>query len=298
MSLTKIVRVVVPLTVFVWFAFLVARQTRAVIFTNAAINTAREGASGSALKTIHTISARDRAVGLPDSLLPFCRGLHTLNEVALSFDACPTSGKNQFNEAIARILIETKTPATIFLSGRWVEQDTAATKLLASDSLIELGNHSFTHPHMLRLSEDGMRKELDRTQNIISKLTGQTPFLFRAPYGEYNDTLVNLARKSVLATVQFDVESGDPDTTFTAQRLIKWVSERTRSGSIVIMHINNRGWHTSQALPAIIQFLRNKGFTLVKVSDLMKEVSEQLASVVPASSGDNGDKGPSINNLH
>ena len=296
MSLSKIVRVAVSLTVFVSFAFFANWQTRLVVFTKAAIVSTRDTVSGSAQESYHAKSVRELVLGLPDSLLPFSRGLHTQNEVALSFDACPASGKNQFSEAIAKILIETRTPATIFLSGRWVEQDTAATKLLSSDSLIELGNHSFSHPHMLHLSEDGMRKELDRTQNIIAKLTGKTPFLFRAPFGEYNDTLVNLAMKSGLATVQFDVESGDPDTTFTAQRLIKWVTQKTRNGSIVIMHINNRGWHTAQALPTIIQFLREKGYRLVKVSDLMKEVSERQSGEVLTSSEYNRDKKLSTSN--
>jgi peptidoglycan/xylan/chitin deacetylase (PgdA/CDA1 family) len=229
------------------------------------------------------IGFRQIVAELPDSLLPFCRGVATDKEVALSFDACPTSGKNHFNKTIATILVETKTPATIFLSGRWVEEDSSATRLLSSDSLIELGNHSFSHPHMTRLPEKEVERELNRTQDIIVRLTGQTPFLFRAPYGEYNDTLIAIAKKLGLLTVQFDVESGDPDTSFTASRLISWVTKKTRNGSIIIMHINNRGWHTAQALPTIIANLREKGFQLVKVSDLMKKVIEQGSVVhVPA----------------
>ena len=225
---------------------------------------------------------REIALSLPDSLLPFCRGLNSTKEIALSFDACPTSGKNHFNKIIANTLIQTRTPATIFLSGRWVQEDSAATRLLASDSLIELGNHSFSHPHMTRISESRVKRELERTQEIIADLTGKTPFLFRAPYGEYNDTLINIAKEEGLATVQFSVESGDPDTSFTAERLIKWVTKEARNGSIVIMHINNRGWHTAQALPTIIADLRQRGYKLVRVSDLIKEVGEDLHQNTPA----------------
>ena len=221
-------------------------------------------------------SVREIVLELPDSLLPFCRGEKSDKEIALSFDACPTSGKNHFNRTIANTLIQTRTPATIFLSGRWVEEDTAATRLLASDSLIELGNHSYTHPHMTRLPVSEIKSELERTQRIIENLTGQTPFLFRAPYGELNDTLISTAKKLGLATVQFSVESGDPDTSFTAPRLIKWVTKETRDGSIIIMHINNRGWHTAQALPTIIDDLRKRGYQFVKVSELMEKVAESV----------------------
>ncbi|HTP12773.1 MAG TPA: polysaccharide deacetylase family protein, partial [Bacteroidota bacterium] len=126
------------------------------------------------------------------------------------------------------------------------------------------------------LTEAKVKLELQRTQDIISGLTGKVPHLFRAPYGEYNDTLIHVARQLGLLTVQFDVESGDPDTTFTAERLVKWVTREARNGSVVIMHINNRGWHTAEALPAIIDSLKTKGYRLVTVGDLLKETAEQI----------------------
>lgn len=282
MKLEKLIRVVVALAVFVFFVYLPFAHQPKIMLPVVSTDSLRVSAASPTERLSTDI--RQIALELPDSLLPFCRGLSSKKEIALSFDACPTSGKNHFNKAIAGILLETKTPATIFLSGRWVQQDSAATRLLASDSLIELGNHSFTHPHLTHLSEDRVKEELQRTQKIVKDLTGQTPFLFRAPYGEYNDTLISIARKVGLATVQFSVESGDPDTSFTAQRLIKWVTREARNGSIVIMHINNRGWHTAQALPTIISDLRNRGYTLVKVSDLMREVSEELNGRILAES--------------
>jgi len=291
-SVLKLGRIIATTAVFVLFVYLGtwrAHTPRSREATNASQN---DSVSSAEIVKPHPKDIRDLALALPDSLLPFCRGLKSLHEIALSFDACPTSGKNHFNKAIANILLQTKTPATVFLSGRWVEEDTAATLLLASDSLIELGNHSYTHPHMMIVSLDRMRRELERTQKIITDLTGQVPFLFRAPYGEFNDTLINVGKELGLVTVQFDVESGDPDTTFTAQRLIKWVTEKARNGSIIIMHINDRGWHTAQALPAIIQFLREKGYKLVKVSDLMKEVSESLPGGVVAHVEASGSENP------
>jgi peptidoglycan/xylan/chitin deacetylase (PgdA/CDA1 family) len=280
----KLLPVVAALSAFMIFAHLASSRRPNSIQRLVVKPIAGDTAAEHAMIETYTKEYRKFALELPDSILPFRRGLSSRKEIALSFDACPTSGENHFNKTIANILMETKTPATIFMSGRWVEQDSAATRLLASDSLIEFGNHSFTHPHLTHLTEAKIRRELERTQKIIANVTGQTPFLFRAPYGEYNDTLISIAKKLGLATVQFSVESGDPDTSFTAERLIKWVTTAARNGSIVIMHINNRGWHTAQALPAIISFLREKGYKLVKVSDLMKEVSEEISQSIIADS--------------
>jgi peptidoglycan/xylan/chitin deacetylase (PgdA/CDA1 family) len=290
MSALRFIRLIVSLTVFSLFVYLASQHQHFTASEGAAKESNDDTASITTIAEPHPTDLRELALELPDTLLPFCRGLNLRKEIALSFDACPTGSKNQFSRAIADILLETKTPATIFLSGSWVKHDTAATRLLASDSLIELGNHSYTHPHLLQMSIEKMRQELERTQEIINSLTGQRPFLFRAPYGEVNDTLVNVARELGLATVQFDVESGDPDTAFTSEKLIKWVTEKSRNGSIVIMHINNRGWHTAQALPAIIQFLRDKGYELVKVSALMKEVSAELSLDVLAHADVNRNK--------
>lgn len=270
----KPIRFTLILTVFLLFLILSSSQRVAHVLPIAPSDTAKS----KVVVQSPAKSLRELALELPDSLLPFCRGESSVKEIALSFDACPTSAENHFNKAIANTLIETRTPATIFLSGRWVLQDSAATQLLASDSLIELGNHSFTHPHLTHLPEVQIKRELELTQKIIADLTGKTPFLFRAPYGELNDTVIAIAKGMGLATVQFSVESGDPDTSFTAERLIRWVTKEARNGAIVIMHINNRGWHTAQALPTIIKSLREKGFQLVKVSELMKEYSEKTSN--------------------
>ena len=270
----QLVPIIIAVAIFIFFAHISSSHRQIPAPRSAATEVAVSSTSATATTNNRPKDTQELALELPDSSLPFCRGLNSEKEIALSFDACPTSGSNHFNKVIANTLIETRTPATIFLSGRWVEEDSAATRLLASDSLIELGNHSFTHPHMTGLTPEKMKQQLERTQKIIADLTGKTPFLFRAPYGEYNDTLVKVAKALGLATVQFSVESGDPDTSFTADRLIAWVTKEAKNGSIVIMHINNRGWHTAQALPTIIADLREKGYRLVKVSDLMKGVSE------------------------
>ena len=72
-----------------------------------------------------------------------------------------------------------------------------------------------------------------------------------------------------LYTIQWDVETGDPDPNIDAARMNRAVRERVQNGSIIIMHANGRGWHTAEALPEMIEYLQNQGYTLVTVSQLI-----------------------------
>jgi len=208
-------------------------------------------------------------------------GLRTERRIALTFDACASYRPSHYDQAVTDVLLKTQTPATIFLSGRWMQEHPKETQSLAAIPIFELGNHSETHPHMTTLTEAEMARELKQTQNTLFDLTRRKAMLFRPPFGEYNDTLINAARSLGLITVQYDLASGDPDTSFDAKRLIRSVVDDARNGSIIVMHINRRGWHTSEALPAIIAELRKKGFVLVKVSDLLADLTASQ-SVSPA----------------
>lgn len=191
--------------------------------------------------------------------------------IALTFDACSTRDVSKYDERITETLISTRTHATIFLGGSWAKEEAAHVKMLGRNPLFELGNHSYTHPHMTAVaSAERIRLELLRTQTEIHALTGKTPKLFRPPYGEYDDRVVKIASTLGLTTVEYDLASGDPDAHATKERLIHWVLSKAQPGSIVVMHINHRRFHTSEALPDIIIGLRARGYDLVTVGELIK----------------------------
>jgi peptidoglycan/xylan/chitin deacetylase (PgdA/CDA1 family) len=192
--------------------------------------------------------------------------------IALTFDACSTKKPSHYDERITNILIETKTPATLFLGGKWMEEEIEQTKYLASIPYFELGNHTFLHPHLLTMSDDRIRQELSWTQEVMYSLTGKQPTLFRSPYGEEDDRVVRIAASMGLRTIQFDLASGDPDSSISKEKLIAYVSSMAKSGSIIVMHINMRGWHTAEALPEIISRLRKRGFTFVTVGELLSQM--------------------------
>ena len=172
--------------------------------------------------------------------------------VALTFDACSTRDVSQYDERVTRALIAANAPATIFLGGRWAKEEAAHVRELAANPLFELGNHTYTHPHLTAIQrEDRIRLEIERTQA--------------------EQRVVRIAAEEGLKTIEYDLASGDPDAHATKERLVEWVLRKTRAGSIIVMHINHVRFHTAEALPGIISGLRGKGYELVTVGRLLAE---------------------------
>jgi peptidoglycan/xylan/chitin deacetylase (PgdA/CDA1 family) len=190
--------------------------------------------------------------------------------VALTFDLCQKPDlPSWFDQGIYSVLIKYDVPATFFMGGDWMRTHLEETLLLASNPKFELGNHSWSHPDLPGLSEEIISKEIVKTQDMLYQLTGRQSRLFRLPAGLYDDLTLSVIAWHGLYTIQWDVETGDPDPTIDAERMNWAVQERVQNGSIIIMHANGRGWHTAEALPEMIEYLQGQGYTLVTVSQLL-----------------------------
>ncbi len=190
--------------------------------------------------------------------------------VALTFDACPTNLPDEFDQQVIDVLQKEQVPATLFLSGRWVEKHPEQAKFLAGKPQFEIAAHSYYHPHLMEKPDDRVMREMKRTQAIIKKTTGKTPKYFRPPYGEVDERVATLAKTAGLVTIQYDIASGDPDPGLSPQRIVRSVLRDAKGGSIVVFHMNRKGVHTAGMLPEIIKGLREKGFTLVTVGEMLK----------------------------
>ena len=194
----------------------------------------------------------------------------TLPRIALTFDACQTTDRPAgYDAAIIDVLTETETPATLFLGGLWMQSHPTQTQALAASPLFELGNHSWSHPNFAEISPAEMSAEILRTQDIMHELTGRQTGLFRLPFGTYTEEALAVIAEHGLRTIQWDVVSGDPDPNISADDIVRAVTSQARNGSIVIMHMNTRGWNTAEALPRLIDGLAARGFEFVTVSELL-----------------------------
>ena len=146
----------------------------------------------------------------------------------------------------------------------------AETLQLGANSLFELGNHSWSHEDFSAITPEEAQQQVLLTQQTMYDLLGYQTNLFRLPYGTYTDEALNVINDQGLYIIQWDDVSGDPDPNIDAEEMTDWVLQQVQPGSIIIMHANGRGWHTAEALPGIIQSLREQGYSLVTVSDLLQ----------------------------
>lgn len=174
------------------------------------------------------------------------------------------------------ILLREKVPATIFMSGRWVEKNRDKAKYLGEQPQFEIANHSYYHPHMTQEPDARVLLELRRTQALLKKVTGRTARYFRPPYGEVDEHVASIAAGIGLITIQYDIASGDPDPNLTAARIAHGVLQDARGGSIIVFHVNRHGVHTAEALPRIIAGLREKGFELVTVGEMLDTADRMI----------------------
>jgi peptidoglycan-N-acetylglucosamine deacetylase len=211
-------------------------------------------------------------IGLPESQRGLLtNGDRTVKNIALTFDVCQSEGDttSSFDSGIVNVLADNQTPATFFLGGLWIRDHPANAQTLAQNPLFELGSHSWSHANLTEIDSQKLMLEINLAQEQLFTLTGKQNNLFRLPYGYYNDEVLETLGDEGLYTIQWDVESGDPDPNIDAQAMTNWVLQQVKPGSIIIMHANGRGWHTAEALPGIINALTDQGFTFVTVSELL-----------------------------
>lgn len=193
---------------------------------------------------------------------------HSKGQIALTFDACQLGKRSGYDQDVIAVLRRYDAPATLFLGGKWALTHPKESKDLGLDRLFEIEQHSFAHPRMTQLTSAQIVSDLKSAQSAILRTTGHTPHFFRPPYGAYNATVLKAAQSMGLHTVLWTVVTGDPDKHVTANDIVAVVNRQARDGAVVIMHMNGRGWSTAKALPRVIESLRQRGFTLVKLSDL------------------------------
>jgi len=190
-------------------------------------------------------------------------------QIALTFDA---GWLYEQTEDLLAVLSEYDVKCTFFARARWVEAHPhLVEEIVRHGHLIE--NHSLTHGHLINMSEEEIVTEMRESTCIIAQATGRKPYLFRPPYGEYNETLLNiLAKEGYPYTVLWTVDSHDwaeeiGGREVTTQYLIDRVLENASHKGIILLHIG--GYHTVEALPAIITGLREKGYTLITVNEML-----------------------------
>ena len=183
-------------------------------------------------------------------------------QIAISFDAAWGADKT---EDILNILKEYQVGATFFLVGFWVKDYPKMTKQIDLSGF-EIGTHSNTHPDMCKLSREDMKLELETSINLIKEQTNKDVKLFRAPFGSYNNALIETAESLGLTTIQWSLDGLDWKG-ISARDITSRVLKNVKNGSIVLFHNNSD--HIVEALPMILDRLKMQGFAISCIGDLI-----------------------------
>ena len=153
------------------------------------------------------------------------------------------------------------------MTGGWVSSYPDDVKQIAADGH-DLGNHSENHKQMSQLSKEDCKQEIMAVHEKVKELTDTDMILFRPPYGDYNDTLVDAVNECGYHAIQWDVDSLDWKD-YGVDSIIRTVCEHKHlgNGSIILCH--NGAKYTAQALDALITNLKEQGYEIVPISELI-----------------------------
>lgn len=207
-------------------------------------------------------SPQATAVVAPKRELPIYSVARDDKVLSISFDASWGADKTI---AILDILDRYHVQTTFFLVGGWVDKYPEMLQEIAARGH-EIGNHSDTHPHMTQLTEQQIRDELRMMSDKVENLTGERPTLFRPPYGDYNNRVVQVARAEGYEAVQWSIDSLDWKDRGT-QDIIKQCTYRVENGDIVLFH--NDSNDIVNALPTVIEHYQGLGYKIIPVGEIL-----------------------------
>lgn len=184
------------------------------------------------------------------------------NVVSVTFDA---SWGGSHTMQILDILDQYDAKATFYLVGLWVDKYPELVQAIHERGH-EIGNHSNKHDHMPQLSADAMRKDLAALSDKVEALTGERPTLFRAPYGDYNDQVITVARAEGYEVVQWSIDSLDWKNR-GVEDLIRRATTNVQKGDIILFH--NDAQYIADALPAILAHYQSLGLKVVSTRDIL-----------------------------
>jgi peptidoglycan/xylan/chitin deacetylase (PgdA/CDA1 family) len=196
----------------------------------------------------------------------YAPGYPRSKSVALTFD----DGPGKSTARILEILRQFKVPATFFNIGENEAARPSLVKAEAKDGFV-LGNHTWSHPDMAKLSARAQAAEMDRASDEQKSITGTVPCVFRPPGGDYNTTTLQLAQQRRLAVWLWSVDTEDwkargSGSSYWVNRIIRLAEEEGGElhHPVVLMHnqpVGNPA--TVSALPTIIRYFRRHGYHFV-----------------------------------
>lgn len=189
--------------------------------------------------------------------------------VALSFDDGPDPS---YTPLVLDALKKHKVKGTFFVMGKRAEQNPLILQRIAAEGH-EIGNHSYSHPDFNHKSRSFLLSEIEKTNQIVYRLTAQRPRLFRPPGGYLSYELVDLCKKEKLTIAYWSYiqDSKDWVNGKKARTISNYVIRHIKPGQIILLHDGcPNGRETARAADMIIESLQKEGYRFVTMSELIQ----------------------------
>jgi peptidoglycan/xylan/chitin deacetylase (PgdA/CDA1 family) len=198
---------------------------------------------------------------------PVARVATTDSVVALTFDDGPTTARV---DSLLEMLNARRVKATFFLIGNDIASAPGAARALVAAGH-EIGNHTYTHHHMIFRTTGTYHAEILRTDSLLRAAGARDPIFFRPPYCYKLIGLPYVLWRMGRTTVTWDIEPESyPAVARTSDGIVRHVMSRVRPGSIILLHPwYAAGATTRAAVPALIDSLRARGYSIETVSGLL-----------------------------
>ncbi|AWP28559.1 polysaccharide deacetylase family protein [Paenibacillus glucanolyticus] len=189
-------------------------------------------------------------------------------EVALTFD---DFGSDKTVTRILDILAEHDVKATFFLRAKGVESNPNLARAMVEGGH-DVANHSYSHPVVTSLTPQELQEDVVKAHQVITEAIQQQPvMLFRPPTGVVDDERAKaLAAVGYPVIAMYDVTTLDWDISNSAKDIVNGVMTKTERGSVILLHMLD-DIHTIEALPSVLEGLQGKGYTFVKMADMMQQ---------------------------
>lgn len=225
--------------------------------------------SGCTALTEPVVVERNDAAPVDAKLQPTLRPIYSAKTdkkvVALTFDI--SWGKTMAPKVLD-VLKEEDVKATFFLSGPWAKNHAEMVKRIHSDGH-QIESHGQEHVDLNNLGREGAAKNISAAHTILEQLTGRAPTYIRPPNGAFNDVSVQAAKDLGYATVIWSVDSLDWKNP-GVDTIINRTTRLIHPGAIILMHASDSCKETDQALPTVIRTLRQQGYQLLLLDDLIR----------------------------
>ncbi|MFZ4454578.1 polysaccharide deacetylase family sporulation protein PdaB [Salibacterium aidingense] len=174
-------------------------------------------------------------------------------------------------------LKEKDVTATFFISGAWAERHPDITERIVEDGHT-IGNHGYRYEHYPRMEEDEIVRDLNLSHKKIKDVTELDVKYFRPPHGDFNKSVLEKVEQFGYSTVHWSV-GGDDWKNPGVDTIVSNITNDVEPGDVILLHASDSAKQTGEALPAILDNLKEENYSFVDIEELISQAETDIEEI-------------------